>query len=249
MAKNSPRRQPWLQRRWVPLLALVATIAVVIGFGYLFMQQDKVPDKIATLAAGAALISLFFGGVQLWLADRQETILERQDAELHERARLVLWANHLRDDFKAALKNLYIDDPQHPEGKRRPTASEAKFLPEIYLTIANVGTRTARECTVVLLVPWNETNFINTKSRGWKMIDNEEVGGARYNRLELPLWKSLFFPNHETVLGSYILLRHTDYPGKLLYRLLYADDATPSPTGWNELKTRKDMPPEDLPSA
>jgi hypothetical protein len=81
----------------------------------------------------------------------------------------------------------------------------------------------------------------------WRYARNETIEGIYYNRLELPLWNTLFFPNHGTTIGHAIRLRSADKVLKMLYRLFYADDATPSATGWNVLKAREDMSPDEMP--
>jgi len=221
------------------MVALVAICVVLFVCSIVYRSENNESDKIGTVAVAVGVVSAIIALVQLWLAERQQQIIERQDAELRQKARLVMWAMALPEDWEQLQRSI-----QSTMG-----LGVGVGTPQLSLSIANVGTRTARECTIIVLSPegfFSNESLLTTR---WQDRGTESHQGESYERWEIPLWDWLFFPNH-VVRVPYTMLADSSQVSagaKLFYRLLYADDSTPSATGFSRLTTREHMRLEDLP--
>jgi uncharacterized membrane protein (DUF485 family) len=213
---------------------LAAVVGLVIGAAltsvwYITPRLRSEGDFLTVIGLLVALATFLLVAVQIWIASRQTDLqnreiklvkeqgqlFERQEKQMNQKAHLVLWSV-----------------PPLPVGPTGMPSNEAYVMFHIF----NDGTKTAAACRILLLHPPGFGGFAGKPQYDWKeVLGSTTVNGLLYRRASLNL-QDLFFQNSVNELtrmrGNY----GANVEGPILYRLVYADGATPSHTGWLELK-------------
>ena len=139
---------------------------------------------------------------------------------MNQKAHLVLWSV-----------------PRLPVGPTGMPSDEAYVMFHIF----NDGTKTAEACRILLLHPPGVSGLAGMPQYEWKeVLGTTTIKGVPHRRTSLNL-HDLFFQNSVNELNRMRAIYGANVEGPILYRLVYADGATPSHTGWLVLTgTRED---------
>lgn len=212
-------RRSWSKNEGIPPLEriIVFSAPFLLIFLGLTMMENLQPEATAgAISVVVGLFTLLLMARQIGIAQHQTQILDRQDAALRARAKLVVWGN-----------------VTYTQGVSGPSNYQQTRL---RLGVVNVGDRAAQSATLQLLVPVTFSHLQMTPDFPTWFV----TLGAQGRRWEVDIDR-IFFVDIAVENATQVAFNHPldirDPISQIRWRIAYADGVSPGKGQWEALTT------------